>query len=184
MTVIINIIGVGRRSGKTTLIEAMTRELSKRFTIWTVKHISTSFDTADKDTWRHIQAGAKGVIAVTNCDIVIIKRNKASFEMALEEIPKNVNLILVEGFKESNYPKIIAAQKVYDVRKVLSVASQVFAIYETQVSESDEKKIEGIPVISKVETLISKVEEMILNDAKNKLPVKLYPKHYYKAKQR
>jgi molybdopterin-guanine dinucleotide biosynthesis protein MobB len=97
LAVVIHIIGIGRESGKTTLIENITRKLSERFNVWTVKHISTSFDTHDKDTWRHLYAGAKTVIAVTNSEIITIKKSaEASLEEALREIPEDADLILVE----------------------------------------------------------------------------------------
>ena len=170
MTVKVNIVGVGRRSGKTALVEAITKKLSKRFNVWTVKHISKSFDTADKDTWRHFHAGAKVVVAVTNNEIITIKKSTVtSLDAVLLEVHDKVDLLLVEGFKKSNYPKIVVAQKIEDVREVLSVVSEVFAIYGGEAAERDWKAIEGVPVM-RLMTLISLIEKLILNDVVKKLP--------------
>jgi len=65
-TTVIGVVG-GKKSGKTTTIEILTRGLTKRgYTVAVAKHISeTNFtlDTEGKDTWRFVQAGAKTVVA-------------------------------------------------------------------------------------------------------------------------
>lgn len=76
-TRIIAVVG-GKKSGKTTAVEALTRELTKRgYQVAAVKHISEegfSFDTEGKDTWRFAQAGAKTIIAVSPNEVVTIKK--------------------------------------------------------------------------------------------------------------
>ncbi|MFH0897807.1 MAG: molybdopterin-guanine dinucleotide biosynthesis protein B [Candidatus Bathyarchaeota archaeon] len=170
LTVFINIVGIGRESGKTTLIETIIQRLSDRFNIWTLKHISTSFDTADKDTWRHLHAGAKTVIAVTGNEIVTIKKSSDTFlDEDLREIPESVDLLLIEGFKKSDCPKIIVAQNIDDARKVLGDVSRVFAIHLSEASASDLEAVDGKPVL-KLEALVSKVEKMVLSNSLKKLP--------------
>ena len=170
MTVIVSIIGVGRQSGKTSLIEAITKNLSPRFNIGTIKHISSSFDVENKDTWRHLNSGAKIVIAITNNEIVRIRKSNAtSLEEALGEVPRNVDLLLVEGFKHSDYPKIIVAQKIEDVKKLLNTVSHVFAIYCEALVGRNWNSIDSIQCI-KLDTLITTLQQMLLSDLVNKLP--------------
>ncbi|MCJ7632294.1 molybdopterin-guanine dinucleotide biosynthesis protein B [Candidatus Bathyarchaeota archaeon] len=170
MTVIVNIIAAGRQSGKTDLIEVLTTKLSQHHNLWTVKHISTSFDTAEKDTWRHLRAGAKGVVAVTQEEIITIKRGlNPSLERAVADIPDNIHLILVEGFKTSNYPKIVVGRKMDYIKDVITRASHVFAIYGGAIVEGEGNTVEGIPILT-LKSLLSILEKMILTDIVEKLP--------------
>ena len=169
MTVILNVVGSARESGKTTLIEAITRRLSRRFSIWTVKHISSSFDTASKDTWRHLHAGAATVIAVTSSEQITIKKGTRALERVLSEIPRSVDLVLVEGFKTSRYPKIITARRLADAGKVLNAVTQVFAIYLVGESRDHTETVAGTPILA-LNPLILEVERMIFRDHLCKLP--------------
>ncbi|MBE0410754.1 MAG: molybdopterin-guanine dinucleotide biosynthesis protein B [Anaerolineales bacterium] len=107
---LITVIGKSK-SGKTTLIENVVRELSARgFRIATIKHHSHSgfeIDYPGKDSWRFAQAGSRHV--------VIAAPNKlASYrtldqELDLDEVASEiteVDLILVEGYKRANKPSI------------------------------------------------------------------------------
>lgn len=98
-------------SGKTTLIEKLIRELSRRgYCLATVKHHShTGFeiDTPGKDSWRFAQAGSQQVV-IAAPDIFATYR-KLDHELSLNEIVAeihDVDLILVEGYKNSNKPSI------------------------------------------------------------------------------
>jgi molybdopterin-guanine dinucleotide biosynthesis protein B len=169
LTLLINIVGVGRGSGKTTLVEAIVQKLSERFKIWTIKHIASSFDTADKDTWKHLHAGAETVMAVTGNEIVTIKKKaNLSLEEVISGVPDRVDLVLVEGFKNSTFPKIVVAKNVNDARKVLDITTHVFAIYLGENS-SDLELIGKIPIL-KMADLMSEVEKMVFIDIVKKLP--------------
>ena len=95
-----------KKSGKTTALEALTKELTKRdYEVAAVKHISEegfSFDTEGKDTWRFTRAGAKTIIAVSSNEVVTVEKTGAE-NISLREILrrcKNRDVILLEGFKE------------------------------------------------------------------------------------
>ena len=96
-----------KKSGKTTALEALTKELAKRdYEVAAVKHISEkgfSFDTEGKDTWRFTRAGAKTIIAVSPREVVTIEKRGAE-DVSLREILrrcKDRDVVLMEGFKES-----------------------------------------------------------------------------------
>lgn len=96
----------GKKSGKTTTIELMARELSSRgYQIVAVKHIpepNFTIDTKGKDTWKYVQAGARTVIAVSSDEIATVERVPTK-KVNLEEIMKrcrNQDVVFLEGFRE------------------------------------------------------------------------------------
>lgn len=165
----INIVSAGRKRGKTTLVETITKMLSKNLRLWTIKHISTSFDTTDKDTWRHLNAGAETAIAVTKGEVVTIrKETDASLDNIVKEVPDDVDLVLVEGFKMSTFPKIVSARNSADARETLGLTSNIFAVYLAGPIESREDMIEGVPVLT-LEALEARIEQMVVSDIAGKL---------------
>lgn len=103
---------VGRsNSGKTTLIELLIIEFKKRgYRVATIKHAGHGFqwDREGKDSWRHRMAGASTVIIVSTRDLGII--TDIDKELSPDELKdkyiKDVDIILAEGYKYSDYPKI------------------------------------------------------------------------------
>jgi len=98
---------VGRKnSGKTTVIEGLISELTKRgFQVATVKHVSKkgfSMDTEGKDTWRHSEAGANPVIVVSDKETAI-KMKRGIEKFSLEDTVKfaeanGADIVMLEGF--------------------------------------------------------------------------------------
>ena len=110
MRSIISIVGKSS-SGKTTLLEKLIAELKKRgYKVAIVKHShhKDDLDIAAKDTWRFTQAGSE-LSAINSLDHLAIYRRMDSFFD-----PKDISnfvlwdydILLTEGFKGSNYPKI------------------------------------------------------------------------------
>jgi len=103
---------VGRsKSGKTTLIERLLRELTSRgYQVATIKHTpqGMSFDKPDKDSGRHFQAGSKATIVSSPDTMVLIK--PVTSEVTLNEVARllgeDYDVILTEGFKHDDAPKI------------------------------------------------------------------------------
>ncbi|MHA1616284.1 MAG: molybdopterin-guanine dinucleotide biosynthesis protein B [Candidatus Njordarchaeales archaeon] len=122
--VIIAILG-HKNSGKTTLIEYLTRELvNKGLKVVTMKHIHHDFfevDKEGKDTWRHKRAGATIVSGVSKKRLVIISDEVSELNDAFEEVmnylkAKNPDVILLEGFLP-----IVGSRK--DIMKVVIARS-------------------------------------------------------------
>ncbi len=107
---IISIVGKSG-SGKTTLLEGLIAELKRRgYKIAVVKHSHHAYelDKANKDTWRLSQSGSE-ISAIKSADnLAIFRRMEHYFDP--QEISNFIlwdyDLILTEGFKGSNYPKI------------------------------------------------------------------------------
>jgi len=119
-----------KRSGKTTTIENLTKELTKRgYKVAVIKHISEpdfTIDTPGKDTWRYAQAGAKTtIIAATNETTTI---EKTTINPPLETLLKkctNNDIVFIEGMK-----KIVAQNK--KIPKIAVVKSKTEAENATE----------------------------------------------------
>lgn len=97
-------------SGKTTMICGLLPELKRRgYRVATIKHDVHGFeiDKPGKDTWKHSQAGADIVVISSPEKIALME--KVGTELTLEQVIariENVDLILSEGYKRNNKPKI------------------------------------------------------------------------------
>lgn len=111
---------VGRsKTGKTTVIERLIPILCERgIKVAVIKHHPHDFDIdiPGKDTYRYKQAGASTSILVSPGKIAIVE--DTSGELALEEIinryVRDVDLLLIEGFKRERIPKIEVFRKKED----------------------------------------------------------------------
>jgi len=112
-----------KKSGKTTVIEFLTKELARRgYRVGAVKHIPEpefTIDTVGKDTWKFIQAGASTVVAVSAHESATIQRVDVS-EFSLEKIARSCedcDFVFLEGFHEF-------AAKDVEVGKILIIPSE------------------------------------------------------------
>jgi molybdopterin-guanine dinucleotide biosynthesis protein B len=110
MTPILSIVGCGK-CGKTTLVEKLVSELTRRgYAIGTLKHDVHGFsvDHEGKDTWRHKQAGARAV-AIIGPDQVAVIRSTPEREFSAYDAVKllgPVDMVITEGFKRAGFPKL------------------------------------------------------------------------------
>lgn len=112
MTTIPIICIVGRSNvGKTTLLEKLIPALKRRgYRVATIKHhshLGFEIDQPGKDTWRHAQAGSDHVIIAAPDKVASIRRVEQ--EPTLDELAatiREVDIILTEGYKRSDKPKI------------------------------------------------------------------------------
>jgi len=110
MIPIISIVGKSD-SGKTTLIEKLLPELTRRgYRVATVKHDVHGFevDREGKDSWRHKQAGAHTVVIASPNKVALIRdvEKDLSLEEIREKFIRDVDLIISEGYKRDVQPKI------------------------------------------------------------------------------
>lgn len=141
MIPIISVVGKSN-VGKTTLLEKLLAELKKRgYRVATVKHDVHGFDIdrPGKDTWRYAQAGADTVIISSPSKVAMISRVEQ--EKSLDQIAAmvvDVDLVLTEGYKRENKPKIEVFRKgVYD--QLLCEPDELIAI------ASDSQFDNGVP---------------------------------------
>jgi molybdopterin-guanine dinucleotide biosynthesis protein B len=99
-------------AGKTTLIVRLIPELNRRgFSVSTVKHAHHNFDLDQpgKDSYEHRAAGAEDVLVASANRVALMRELRGAPEPSLAELLrllKNVDLVLVEGFKRDPLPKI------------------------------------------------------------------------------
>jgi molybdopterin-guanine dinucleotide biosynthesis adapter protein len=110
MIPIISIVGKSD-SGKTTLIEKLVPELTRRgHRVATVKHDVHGFevDREGKDSWRHKKAGAHTVVISSPEKAALIRDVEKDLSLAeiRDKLIRDVDLILSEGYKRDVQPKI------------------------------------------------------------------------------
>ncbi len=110
MIPIVSIVGKSD-SGKTTLIEKMIPELNRRgYQVATIKHNIHGFDIdhEGKDSWRHKRAGAHTVVIASRRSVAFIEDVEKDYSITelKNRYIKNVDIILVEGYKGNPHPKI------------------------------------------------------------------------------
>lgn len=109
---VISVVGY-KKSGKTSVVSALVRNLSGFGTVGTIKHMGEqSLNPAETDTGRHFDAGADTVIGITGTEatgteLVSFSRDQ-NLEDALDLLcDQGLDFAVVEGFKGSNLPKIV-----------------------------------------------------------------------------
>lgn len=105
---VISIVGKSE-SGKTTLLEQLIPELKRRgYRIGVVKHAHHGFDMdrKGKDSYRHRQAGADTVMIASPGQVAMIKDGPGERLDDLLPFFKDMDLLISEGFKRDNAPKI------------------------------------------------------------------------------
>lgn len=109
MIPVVSIVGKSN-SGKTTLIVHLIKELKARgYRVGTIKHHhhTRHFDQPGKDTYEHYDAGAEKVIIASPVGFAVYTRLQR--EKTLDELlayQDDVDIVLLEGFKSRNKPKI------------------------------------------------------------------------------
>ena len=130
MPPIVSIVGRSK-SGKTTLIEKLIVELKSRgYHVATAKHTHRDMTLAesDKDSDRHLKAGSEASLIIDPHGLMMIKplQNDISIEQVAQLIGEDYDLILTEGFKEDDAPKIEVHRK--ENAPPLEGGKKIFAI--------------------------------------------------------
>jgi molybdopterin-guanine dinucleotide biosynthesis adapter protein len=108
------IVGIAgwKNSGKTTLTCRLVEEFTRRgWQVATIKHAHHAFtiDDGATDSARHRRAGAGQVVVVSAARVALMTELGNQPEPSLEEIIARLarcDLIIVEGYKRANLPKI------------------------------------------------------------------------------
>lgn len=154
----ISIVGY-KDSGKTRVIEALIKELTKRgYRVGTLKHTADEIhlDTPGKDTDRHRKAGAKatGILKIQGAAFFIDKY--LSLQDAVSKLGA-VDYLVIEGFKTVNtHSKIIVPKIQADIEELsngLEIA--IVPITDLKIAETN------IPVLhlDEIQKIANIVEE-------------------------
>ena len=94
-------------SGKTTIIEKISKQLSKNYKIAIIKHDpkdKAEFDKEGKDSYKFFNSGAD--VAVVSPTRTTVFKHQSSSLSELVEYFKDFDLLLVEGLKTWELPRI------------------------------------------------------------------------------
>jgi molybdopterin-guanine dinucleotide biosynthesis protein B len=163
----LEIIGVASRkskSGKTTVVENLVAELKKRgLRVGTLKHIPKDDFTIDRegtDTWKHARAGADMVVALSKNEAAYMVPTER--EQSLEEVVRNIEAIkeldylIVEGFKKAHMPRVVVALSVEDARALMD--NNTIAV--SGLVAAEDNVVLDVPIID-ARTDISKLADLI-----------------------
>jgi molybdopterin-guanine dinucleotide biosynthesis protein B len=132
---ILQIVGY-QNSGKTTMIIKLIEALSGLgFKTVTIKHHGHGGKPADveqKDSTRHLSAGAAASI-VEGGGSLILQADSISFtldeQIKLLCLSINPDVILIEGHKQANYPKLLMVRDPEDLSLLHQVSNVQAVIY-------------------------------------------------------
>ncbi len=133
MPPIVSIVGRSD-SGKTTFLEKLIPALKTRgLRVAVVKHDSHGFemDRPGKDTWRLRQAGADAVMISAPHQMALI-RGGLDREATLDELAAlvsgQVDLVLTEGYKSGDKPKIEVSRAEISGGELLCTEEELLAV--------------------------------------------------------
>jgi molybdopterin-guanine dinucleotide biosynthesis protein B len=101
-----------KNSGKTTLMERLIEELTRRgYAVSVIKHAHEKFeiDHPGRDSFKLREAGAAEVALSSPRRFALMRELGGAPEMSFAEVLSHIgpcDLVLVEGFKRENFPKI------------------------------------------------------------------------------
>jgi len=162
MIPIVAVVGKSN-SGKTTLIEKLIPEMSKRgHCVATVKHHNHALeiDTPGKDSWRHKQAGAQTSFISTPGALGMV--HSVDSDMTPIEIRDrfldDADLLLAEGFKLLGVPKIEVFRSCAHAEPVSTGDENLLAI------ASDTELDIGAPCcgLDHIERLVDIIEQQVI----------------------
>jgi len=165
---VIAIVG-SKSSGKTTTLEILTRELTRRgYKIAAVKHIpepNFTIDTIGKDTWRYAQSGAKTIVSVASNEIATIEKVNENF--SLKNILKRCNgndVVFLEGFRElagkkKAIQKIVVVKSQKEALEALKLFKPILAFVGAYSTESLKLKIPYVDVLKNPEKIADIIEK-------------------------
>lgn len=165
--IVISIVASKSNTGKTTLIEKLIKIFKeKNYSVGVLKHDvhKLDIDKKGKDSYRFTQAGADNVIISSPEKLAMIKTLKQ--ELEIEEILKyfgSLDIVLIEGFKNNNYPKIEVHRRDSD-NKLLCEDSNLNISTFIAVASDEELDI-NVPILdlNDVNSIANFIEDKYIN---------------------
>lgn len=159
-----------KKSGKTTTIENLIRELSQKgYRVAAIKHIPEpdfTIDTPGKDTWRYAKAGAKTIISVAENEVAVIEK-VADLSVSLSTLLRkcrNSDVVFIEGFKKlvaskKNIPKIVVVKSSEEAAKAIDTFKPILAFsgpYNTENLSFGVPYADGLKTPEKLAAIVEK----------------------------
>ena len=169
---VIAVVGT-KKSGKTTTIENLIRELSNRgYKVAAIKHVPEpdhSIDTPGKDTWRYAQAGAKTIVSAAASEIATIEKTPVETVKldALIKKCKGNDIVFIEGLKKrvtkrKDISKIVVAKTIDEAVSALEAYKPILAFSGPYSTENLNFQIPYADAKENLEKLADIVENRLL----------------------
>ncbi len=137
-----------KNSGKTTLVSELVGYFTQRgLRVSTIKHAHCEFDIdhSGSDSFRHREAGAQQVLLASNTRWALMTERRAE-EAELDELLEHlevVDLVLIEGFKMGNQPKIQVVRPAHNPERLPIEAQPIVAVASDEDVDPKEFGCEG-----------------------------------------
>ena len=185
MSSIVTFIG-WHDSGKTTLAAGVVTELKKRgYRVAVIKSSNDSgirFDTPGTDTFKHLRAGADGVLLVAPDQMVLQTGNSGlSLKTLAHRYFPDVDIVIGEGFKTARKTAKIEVCRNIDqqlrqkVHGVIAVATNLEGVAGDYIFRLDEAREIAVFIEKRFllrEGASMEVTTLLVNG--NKIPIKAY----------
>lgn len=150
-----------KNSGKTTFLEKLVAELTERgYQVAVIKHDGHEFqaDREGTDTYRMSRAGAYGTCIFSKGQWQVVKQQQNVRAEELAEFFPEADMILLEGMKDSAYPKFEVVRRGISAKNVCDPKTLLGLVTDTQL------RIPGVPVfgfgeIEKCTDILVKIAE-------------------------
>jgi molybdopterin-guanine dinucleotide biosynthesis protein B len=135
-----------KKSGKTTTVERVARELKKRgYKVGIAKSMHTNFDRKDSDTWKLKRVADYVIVRAQDTDALLFEAKDLN---ALLSAMPEVDFLLLEGFKDAKHlPKVICAKNEEEVK----VLNDGLAIAVSGLISNELRTFDGLEVINALE---------------------------------
>lgn len=138
---VIAVSGV-KNSGKTTFLEKLIPLLRKRgYRVAVIKHDGHDFapDVPGTDSFRLSAAGAEGVSVFSGHRFMTVQKTEEASVESLLQLFGDMDLILLEGLKDSSYPKLEIVRGAVSKRSVCPTETLLAVVTDTDIT------VEGVP---------------------------------------
>jgi len=160
MSKIIGITG-WKDVGKTYYASLIIKSLVKKsYNVGSIKHAHHDFDIDQPgtDSFKHREAGSCQVIISSSKRWAKITENNNAYEKSLDELIKefnNVDIVVVEGFKKDNHPKIEILTKGLNNRNIETI--NVIAVVSNDLKDTTIPVFKENDIENLVEFIIKKI---------------------------
>ncbi len=169
---VIAVVGT-KKSGKTTTIENLIRELTRRgYRVAAIKHIPEpdhTIDTPGKDTWRYAQAGAKTIVSAASNEIATIEKiplETVSLNSLIGRCKGN-DIVFTEGLKKQvakrkNMPKIAVVKTSEEAINALETYKPILAFSGSHSTKNLNTEIPYANALENLKELADIIENKLL----------------------
>ncbi len=149
-----------KNSGKTTLIRKMLPKLVERgYKVATIKHDGHDFesDVPGTDSYYHQKAGAYATAVYSKNRFMLTKQVQGITKEELMEFFPEADIIIMEGCKNSSYPKIEVVRSANGNRPSSNPEGRFLIATDIEGYECDERCV----ALDDIETIVNVLLEQI-----------------------